>query len=274
MARGDTHRIASRSPREYTVWDPDLLAMNAKEVDDELTALCGETMRAAWNTPPRARFVEGDARVTCPKCNKKIATLALKARPAGAPKLEAVQDKEAKGGFRYKQGWKVLLDGETIAYVGYEEHGWRIYPLQIESYDDKAKADGPYIRNTHGVLAKDGEVVSKGWRHYLPNEALSFTSREAAMLACEAQFAAGVLKTGPQLFAERKIANAEARARAAEQRARRDERQQRKDDTLAALNEILEKETLSNFQRMGLMNAIADIEKKKVEVWSLEDDDA
>jgi hypothetical protein len=271
-----THLIASEAPREYTVWDPDLLDMGAKEVDTELTALCGETTRAKWdNHGGRPRFIQDASRVSCPKCNKKIAAAALKARPAGAPKLTAVQDKEAKGGFRYKQGWKVLLGDEAIGYVGYEEHAWRIYPLQIERYDDKAKAAGPYIRNTNGVLTRDGEVGSKhfgSWR--LPNEALSFDSKEAAILGCEAQFNAGVLKTGPQLFADYARATEEARIRAREQTRKRDERQERKDETLAALREILEKETLSNFQRMGLMNAIADIEKKKIETWSLEDDEA
>lgn len=261
-----SHMIASEAPKQFKTWDSRTGHESAEFEDDiELTAMCGETTRGSWNLKQSwSKFTYDGAHISCPKCNKKIAQAQIKARSADRPALTAEADPEAKGGFRHKQGWKVLLGSELIGYVGFEEHAWRIYPLQIESYDEKAKESGPYIRNARGVLDRDGDTGSKAFGSWsLPAKSLHYKSKEAAMLGCEAMYASGILKSGPQLFAEREEANARAQVAMAERRQKESDKTERRNDTLAALQEILDKETLSNFQRMGLMNAIADLTPKQ-----------
>jgi hypothetical protein len=251
------HLIAGRETRpfEFDKWEPPKTPYWGEA--EFIVALCGEEHRVgAWNND---RFLEDEKHVTCPQCRAKIARAKLKARPADAPKLTLVRDPDARGGFRYKQGWRAVVDGEAVAILGFEEHAWHIYPYVARRPDD----EHPEVRvvNSHGVLTDTGTTANRGM-YRLPNSALSFKTKEDALLASGELRAAGKLKTVPELLAEYH-ANQVEWARLNAERKRKDaERGQKNTDTLEALREILAHDTLSNFQREGLMNAIAIYEAK------------
>jgi len=229
------------------------------EWDDELTALCGYVTRAQWNKR-RNLFYEGaenERFVSCPICNKKAAAARLKARPAGAPVLTMEQDKTAKGHFRYQGGWKALQDGVLIAYLGFEDHAWRVYPLYLGHHDGETREQDRGLVGT--PLNDDGEDGRRD--HYYRLYAARYKSKEAALLAAGEFRAGGFLKTEVELFAARAEALKANRAWADERQRKFDEREQTRNDTLLALKEIFERESLSNFQRQGLMTAIAKFEK-------------
>lgn len=213
-------------------------------------ALCGEEGRVGGYG--HERIIEEAQAVSCPVCRTKLAKQALKARPADAPKLSLEQDKGAKGGFRHEQGWKARIDGVPVAIIGYQEHSWRVYPYACRKNDD----DVLEVVNTYGPMSKDGDTVALGSYFRLRGGALGFNTKEDALIACEGLRASGVLKTAPELIAGHHAmvqANDEWHARRERERA---EAATRNRNTLEALREILAKDTLSNFQRQGLMDAI------------------
>lgn len=253
------HWLKTRLPREYDVWsDAEGRWLEQKEVDDELTAICGYNTRSKWVRDGRT-FATEKKHVTCPKCRTKLAKEALKARSADAPKLAVERDPDARGGFRYKQGWRAVVDGEAVAILGFEEHAWHIYPFVARRPDD----EHPEVRvvNTHGVLTESGTTASRGLSR-LPSSALSFKTKEDALLAAGDLRAAGKLKTAPELLVEYHANQVEWARLNAERKQKDAERGEKNRDTLEALREILAKETLSNFQREGLMNAIAVYESR------------
>lgn len=255
-----THVLDRVEPRAFSVRDP-VLHTNTGEtvVEDVRIGVCGYEVRSSW---ARTRDFDSNLNnITCPDCNKKLAKRAIQARES-LESLEIKADKQARGGFRFQGGYQVLLAGETIGYVGYEDHAWRIYPLTLEHYDERARAEGPYALNDQRPLNQDGSTAARGLYKYLAQSVLSFKSKEAAALGCEDAFRQGLLKTGPALLAEharyRRDAAREAQARAA----RRAEGEAAKTETLAGLEEILARESLSNFQRQALMNAIDVVRKQ------------
>lgn len=258
-----THALARIDQRPFDVYAVDgYTRTGEKALENVKIALCGHEVRAAWD---RDRdFDTNPNNITCPTCNKKLAQAAIKARPDGAGRLEIIADKAARGGFRHAGGSKVVLEGEVIGYVGFEDHAWRIYPLMIERWDDKAEAGGPYVRNAPRPMDKDGSISSLDRSYRPPPSVPRYRSKEAAALACEQAYLQGLLKTGAQLHQE-----AAEYAKAAQESADRRsalvaERLAEKSQTLNALDEILNTKTLSNFQRQGLMNAIALVERHKV----------
>lgn len=249
-----THALDRVEPRAFPVRDPNLHTNTGESVvEDVRFGVCGYEVRSSWESP--RDFDSNLNNITCPDCNKKLAKRAIAARDS-LESLEIVPDKEARGGFRFQGGYRVLLAGETIGYVGYEDHAWRIYPLTLEHHDARARADGPYALNDQRPLTKGGTTAARGLYKYLAQDVLSFKSKEAAALGCEDAFRQGLLKTGPALLAEhaehRVVAAREAQARAARQA----EQEAAQAETLAGLEEILARETLSNFQRQALMSAI------------------
>ena len=250
------HLLARREtrPHEFDKYEPGKTSYWA---DAEFVAsLCGEEYRVGGYGA--GLVIEKLDRVTCPTCLRKSARAKLKARAPDAPKLSIEQDKELRGGFRYNQGWKALVDGEWVAVLGYQEHAWRIYPLTAE------KSDGGelIVKNTYGVLGKEGYVLSRGLYSYLGSDALDFGTKEDALLACEGLRASGRLKTSAELIQEYHARVRRNILAADRLRRERSEAEQLRLDTIEALNEILEKETLSNFQRQGLMTAIARFERR------------
>jgi hypothetical protein len=224
-------------------------------------AVCGESHRiGSWGPEhDRRDWTEEENYVSCPKCRTKLAKAALKARPADAPKLTLARDPEARGGFRYKQGWRALVDGETVAILGFEEHSWHIYPLVVRRPDD----EHPDLRviNSHGVLTESGTTASRGMFR-LPNTALCYKTKEDALLAAGDLRVSGKLKTAPELLTQYHADQEEWARQSAERKRKDGERDQTNRETLDALREILAKETLSNFQRQGLVNAIEMVEAR------------
>lgn len=247
----------------FDVYAPDgYTKTGGQELRDVDAAICGfeSPVRCTWNY-----FTDEDARVSCPACLKKMAAARLKGF-AGAQRLAAVKDETAYGHFRHKQGWRATLDGETIAYLGYQEHAWRVYPLILETWDEQAKADGPYVRNTAQPLDQHDRVASGGLHAYLSRQGDgAYKTRDDALMACLALAERGVLKTGARLIAD---AAASHRAHAAERAAykvRRTAAEQARTDTLVGLEEILDKETLTNFQRSALLEAISRFQPKSAD---------
>ncbi|USN16144.1 hypothetical protein PAPPERLAPAPP_04030 [Brevundimonas phage vB_BpoS-Papperlapapp] len=257
-----THALDRVVQEKFTVFTDNHTPTGRKEIEDVRIAVCGYSIRAKWDTDHT--FDERANNITCPTCNKKTAARLIKARPSSAPKLTIEADKSARGGFRHEGGSRVLFDGEAVAYVGYQDHFWRIYPLEIERYDSQAKADGPYVRNATMPMDDSGATATRSLYAYLGNEVLRYRSKEAAALACEAYVASGWLKTGPQLHAEHAQHRAAAEAAAQARETRRQARQALQDETLEALNDILARETLTNFQRQGLMNAIVVVGQRRM----------
>jgi hypothetical protein len=258
MSRGHhRHLLARREtrPYEFDAYEPGKTPYWADA--EFVIALCGQEYRVSgWGADS---VIEDRDYVTCPACRRKKARQELRARPAGAAVLTMEQDKEAKGGFRYQQGWKALVNGVQVAILGYEDHGWRIYPLRAFN-DDQER--GLHVRNAYHPIDDEGLEAGRTRDYRLPSSALNFRTKEEALMACEDLRARGKLKTAP----ERLHAYAEAVRRrdawAKSERTRVETAEQNRLETLEALNEILEKETLSNFQRQGLMTAIARFEKK------------
>lgn len=221
-----------------------------------LVALCGEEHRVgSWNSD---RFIEEAKHVSCPQCRTKIARAALKARPADAAKLTLERDSELKGGFRYGQGWVAHIDGVPIAVLGYEEHEWRVYPYYVSRDDAGAVA----VKNHYSPLTEEGRTATKGMFYRLPGGTLGYRTKEDALLACEGLRAKGFIKPPAQLLEENAEGQRANAVWAEEQRRKTAERNQGISDTIEGLKEILEKETLSNFQRQALMTAIASFEAK------------
>lgn len=257
-----THALDRIIQREFPVYGLHHTPTTEKVVEDVKVAVCGHEVRASWDHD--RDFDDNHNNVSCPTCNKKLAQAALKARPPGSGRLLIEADKAAKGYFRHNGGSKVILNGEVIGYVGYQDHGWRLYPLMLERYDDKARAGGAYVRNSPTPLKTDGTTQARALYEYLGRDVFAFKSKEAAALGCEQQHRAGLMLTEAQLWAEANAAEITAQAEQAAREQRKAERQAAKDETLQGLNEILERETLSNFQRQALMTAIAKVEAQKV----------
>lgn len=260
MGRGlHRHFLAQRvtRPYEFDKFEPPKTPYWADA--EFLIALCGEESRVgSWGTE---RFLEEPKHVTCPQCRTKLSRAALKERPADAPKLQLVQAKDARGGFRNHQGWQALVDGEAVAIVGFEEHKWRIYPFVARKNEETGRLE---VINTHGVLLEDNTTGSRfssaGYR--LPSKALGWLTKEDALMGCEPLRASGVLKTEPELLAEY-LENQRVHAQWISERDRKVVALDQKNrETLEALREVLEKETLSNFQRQGIMTAIEHYESK------------
>lgn len=251
------HLIAGRETRpfEFNKWEPPKTPYWGEA--EFIIALCGEEHRVgSWKSD---RFLEDEKHVTCPQCRAKIARAKLKARPADAPKLTLERDPDACGGFRFKQGWRAVVDGEAVAILGFEEHAWHIYPFVARGPDD----ENPQVRvtNTRGVLTESGTTASRGLFR-LPSAALSFKTKEDALIAAGDLRADGKLKTAPELLVEYHANQVEWARLNAKRKQKDAERDQKNRDTLEALREVLAKETLSNFQREGLMNAIAVYESR------------
>jgi hypothetical protein len=259
MGRGlHRHLIARRETRpfEFDKFEPPKTPYWGEA--EFLVAVCGEEHRVgSWKND---RFLEEASHITCPQCRTKIAKALLKQRPADAPKLSLEADKDARGGFRNSQGWKALVDGEPVAILGYEEHAWRIYPFAASKKDDGEIK----VANTYGVLLKDhstgSRFDSRGYR--LPSSALEFKTKEDALMACEGLRLEGVLKTPTEVLADYHERQAEAKVWNENRRRKLAARDEKNRNTLEALREILGKETLSNFQREGLLNAIELYEAK------------
>lgn len=260
MGRMLHSHVQDRTAQEsFAVYGDDGRTRIGSAQEAVLVAACGERIRMRdvddrrWN---RFYPAEEHTRASCPACHKRLGQRALKARPEGAPALELVSDPEARGLFRSKSGSWVKLNGEPIALVAYEDRAWRIYPITVNTDDD---AFAP----SHWPLAMEGDTAGRG-RYGLEADALAFKAKELAALTCETLHREGRLKTVPQLREQRaRIArrNAEATVRLNQRIAAE---QAEKDDTLAALAEILESETLSNYQRQGLMTALTWIGKREV----------
>lgn len=252
------HWLREARPREYDIWDVSgTRTTGATETDNELIALCGYGGRAKYDREGRS-FTTDQEWVTCPQCRSKLAKAALKARPAGSAELKMERDPTAKGGFRYQQGWRALIDGEVVAILGYQEHGWRIYPFIARKDDD----DVLEVTNTYSPLGEDGSTIEQTRSYHLASGALLFKTKDDALMACEEWRAKGVLKTKPELIVEWHRTAEENRRWREQRRREREEKDTQNRETLDALREILAKETLSNFQRQGLMTAIAAFEAK------------
>jgi hypothetical protein len=213
--------------------------------------LCGHAALTEnnWN-----RYDTNPKYVTCPACLKKLAKQALRQRPADAAKLEAVKDPDAKGNFRYQQGYKALLNGEVIAYLGYEDHHWRVYPLTIyHSEDDEVPQ--PYVRNARRPMNEDGGQSDYSDR-WLNSRAAAFKTRDDALMACERLFAEGKLKTAERLLREHVEEQAKWAIESAARRQRRADADKARAELLEALQEVLDQHPLSNFQRMGIVAAL------------------
>lgn len=211
-----------------------------------VTNRCGGEVRVEykWN-----RHTTDPKHVDCPACLKKMASDRLKALGEVTLRLEpdkAVRYTVCRTGTNNK-----VFEGDVhIGYVGYEDHKWRVYPLAYRHDLDK-----PEISMSREPLAEQGTA---GRGHYgLDRDALSFPTKVDAMLECGELRAAGRLKTVEEIKTERR---AQAARWAAEQKRRQqqvDMAEQERLETVTALQEIFEKETLTNFQRTGLMTAIA-----------------
>lgn len=244
MSRGTHTHLLEKTQVQSTeigAWE---VPPNPRRVDVEINvALCGSEGRVNYTghrVSTNPKFVD------CPKCNQRLAKQAMQARAPDAPKLELVQDKEAKGPFRYKQGWRALLGGEHIAFLGYEDHGWRVYHVGINGEDRTSLAVGY-------ALDEDG---SSGRRGVYGITAARYRSKEQALLAAEAFRSAGKLLTLDELKRERAETAARYRDAQLERDRRKAERAKERDDAIEALREILESQSLSNFQRQGVMTAI------------------
>ena len=220
-------------------------------------ALCGEKQRTDWMHRPSDHFQTDEGHVTCPACLKKLAARKLKAlRASGAgPALALEPDPEARGGFRHGQGTRVLLDGELVGYVGYQDHHWRVYPLVVETYDDEAKANGPYARLCYQPLGPDGRPASHSM-YGLRSEVPRYKTKLDAAMACVELREKGWLKPGPELLADHAAEVAEA---AAEREAYRQEARDRRaalETTLAGLRSIARLNSLSDEEHAALHAAI------------------
>ncbi|USN15349.1 hypothetical protein KIKIMORA_02030 [Brevundimonas phage vB_BpoS-Kikimora] len=257
MGRMLHSHVQDRTAKDsFSVYADDGRTRIGSAEEDVLVAACGERLRVRdvdnrrWN-----RFYprEESDRASCPACHKRLGQRALKNRPS----LELVGDPEVRGVFRSKSGSWVRRNGETIALVAYEDRAWRVYPLTINARDDA-------VTQGYLPLAREDGTASRSLHSGLDPDAMAFKAKELAALACEDLHDAGRLNTEAELREQQ----ARIKARNAAATVRREQRMQaqrvEKDDTLAALNEILETESLSNFQRQGLMTAIAWIEKREV----------
>lgn len=210
---------------------------------------CGEAARAEWKWH---RHSTDPKYVDCPACLKKMATDRWKA--SGVTNLRLEPDKTAQN-IHCRSGTinKVFEDDVHIGYVGYEDHSWRIYPLSYR-YD----IDNPTVTINSGPLAEEGTAY-RG--HYgLDQDALRFSTKVDAMLDSGLLRAAGRLKTAAEIEAARRAYLARSAAEDKQRQQLLDTIEAERQDTLLALQEIFEKETLSNFQRTGIMNAIARLE--------------
>lgn len=257
MARPGRHIHAKREERakEYAVYAPNGWEKTGTEPGVEGVAACGYAGRIDQDRSS-VRFADEGGLVTCPACNKKLGAQLMRERQrAGGPALDIVLDAQATGGFRYKQGYKVNLDGETIGYIGYEEHAWRLYKLVIAP----ERGGGEVVRNAHHPVEESGETCSLSWGRI--RDAAKFPSRDHAALAAEAYLRAGKIKTGAALRAERAEANAAYEKKQAERQAREAQAGDRKREVLGGLREVLTLD-LNNQQRDSVVAAIEQIENR------------
>jgi hypothetical protein len=213
------HEFNGTSPARILC--PEIASFSSRSVASRIESVPGDRKH------DRRNWTEEENYVSCPKCRTKLAKAALKARPADAPKLTLERDPDARGGFRYKQGWRALVDGETVAILGFEEHSWHIYPLVVRRPDD----EHPEVRviNSHGVLTESGTTASRGMFR-LPNTALCFKTKEDALLAAgdlrrlwQAEDRAGTAhgvsrRSGRMGASERRAKRKDGRARSDESR--------------------------------------------------------
>jgi hypothetical protein len=254
MARGHhTHFELSRETRSVNdgLWEHPLKDMT-KDVEVVLTK-CGEEHRTdrKWQ-----RNTVEPTHVTCPACLKKMAKDALRDRSADAPKLRMEADKTIKGCFRHNGGWRAYVGDDLVAYLGYEDHGWRIYPLAW-IMGENGRPSG--VRNDWLPLGDQHGYVERSMHYGLKN-ALRFPTKDDALLACEDLRANGRLQTEPEILTEREVQKRRAKQVGEQRQREAAEAEQHRNDTLEALREILEKETLSNFQRQGLITAMRQFE--------------
>lgn len=209
-------------------------------------AVCGE--ESSYDS--RSYLTEA-RHVTCPACHQKLAKAALKARGADEPKLTLVQDKAAKGGFRYQGGWRALVDGEHVAYLGFEDHYWRIYRLGLNDKRDLVV----------GSPMNDDGTAGERTHTYHRVEAARYKSKESALLVVGDLRASKHLHTFQELLDGRKRAEQAWVQRRARIDAQHAEEEEARNDTLRALKELHARDDLTNFQRAGLLTAIAHYEK-------------
>lgn len=267
------HWLRTRTPRPYDIWEANGHTKTGDtEIDDELTAYCGYQVRAKWDAQGSGTtFAATEGRVSCPICNQKLARERLKARPADAPTLELVQDKEAKGLFRHQGGWQVWVGGEHVGWTGYEDHYWRIYMIGNGREREVV---------TWGVGPLLGPAGYGKRAHYSGVcDAFGFACKELALLKAEELRAEGRLKTRPEIEAAEAAAEVRYRAREDRFRRERDAKHQRKSDILEGLIEIAAKAeagdiVLSNFQREALAGAIVDYTPKAQADHPLEEEEA
>lgn len=214
-----------------------------------VTYRCGQDARVEykWN-----RHTTNPNHVDCPACLKKMANDRLKT--LGKVNLRLEPDKSVRpNSCRTGTTNKVFENDVHIGYVGYEDHKWRVYPLSYR-YD----LDQPRVAMNREPLAETGTA---GRGHYgLDRDALGFPTKVDAMLECGVFRAAGRLKTAAEIEAARRAYHLRSVAEEKQRQQLRDTMEAERQDTLLALQEIFEKETLSNFQRTGIMNAIARLE--------------
>lgn len=258
MARPSRHIHAKREERakEYHVYAPNGHEITGQEIGVEGVAECGYAGRIDKDRTWGVRFADEGGTVTCPACNKKLGARLMRERQrAGGPALDVVLDTEAQGGFRYQQGYKVNLDGETIAYVGYEEHGWRLYKLVVDGEEGAA----PVVRNSRRPVDEAGAICSLSWGRIYG--AVKFPSRDHAALAAEAYLRAGKIKTGAALLKEQAENADELRRLKAERERRVAQAEDRRREVLEGLREVLALD-LNNQQRDAVVAAIEQIENR------------
>lgn len=224
--------------------------------DEEIKAYCGELL---WASSTYNKAVTDESSVTCPKCRKKLANGRLKTANAGGLSLSMEADKTAKGSFRHAGGWKAFVGGDLVAYLGFQEHYWRVYPLRL---GDPQEGGGAEVVNSRDPLHESGSIASLGSRSWhLESGTLRYPSKEEALLACVGLREQGFLKTGTELRAERDADLVRWRVENAARKKAKAEAQELLDETLAGLAELMERSDLSNFQRQAAANAIALLKK-------------